>query len=609
MAKYSTLAHTALFVACLNIAAAQAPTPEITAGELRGHIKYLASDELEGRASGTQGNVNAAIYIATQLKLSGLKPAGDNGTFFQSFDFVSAVKPGEHNSCVVKGRGLPGGEQEMILDKDFRPFGFSGSGTVKGSLVFAGYGISAPDLSYDDYTGLEVRDKVVVVLRFAPDGSGSKSDFQKYTALRKKAQVARDKGAVAMILVTGPDDDAADSLLKLAVDQNGAPVGIPAVTMRRAVFELLMKNNGLSLKSLQDSIRATRVPRSFQIPGATVTMETEITRVMATTANLLAYLEGNDPVLNDEVLVIGAHMDHLGWGGPRSGSMMPDTTAIHNGADDNASGTAAVLEIAQAFAAHAKEIKRSLLFIFFSGEEIGLLGSAYYVEQPFFSLNATVGMLNLDMVGRLQNRALTIGGTGTSPVWNDLLTRENADSTFALTLNPDGFGPSDHASFSGKDIPVLFFFTGTHDDYHKPGDDWEKINYAGEEKLTKYVYRIAAAVDTMRVRPAFARVQMASGRGNASGDRRGFSATLGIVPDVSESSNGMKISGVRPGSAAEKAGLKTGDVITNIAGRKVLNVYDYMGVLEDLKPGQEVEVMILREGASMKLAAVMQKRN
>jgi aminopeptidase YwaD len=611
MAKYCALGLLGLLLASLHCASAQVPTPEITAGELREHIKYLASDELEGRGSGTQGNVNAAIYIATQLKLSGLKPAGDNGTFFQSFDFVSAVKPGERNSCVVKGPGLAHGEQEMVLDKDFRPFGFSGTGAVEGRLVFAGYGISASDLSYDDYAGIDVRGKIAVVLRYAPDGSGSQSSYQKYTALRKKAQVARDKGAVGMILLTGPNDDADDALLKLAVDQNGAPVGMPAVSMKRAAFESLMKENGWTLKSLQDTIRATRVPRSFVFANASASLETEITRVMASTANILAYLEGNDPVLKDEVVVVGAHMDHLGWGGPRSGSMMPDTTAIHNGADDNASGTAAVLEIAQAFAAHAREIKRSMLFIFFSGEELGTLGSAYYVEQPFFPLKATVAMLNLDMVGRLQNKALTVGGSGTSPVWNDLLARANADSTFTLSLNPDGFGPSDHATFCGKDVPVLFFFTGTHDDYHKPSDDWDKINYPGEEKVTKYVYRIASTIDTMQARPAFARVQMAAGRGNTSrsGDSRGFTASLGIVPDVGESSTGMKISGVRPNSAAEKAGMKSGDVITTLAGRKVLNVYDYMGVLEDLKAGQEVEVTILRGGTPMKLTAVMQKRN
>lgn len=589
---------------------AQTSTPDITAGELRAHIKYLASDELEGRASGTQGNAEAAIYIATDLKLWGLKPAGVNGTFFQPFEFVSAVKAGEQNRCVVDGTGLPGGRKAMTLDSDFRPFGFSATGSAKASLVFVGYGISAPDKSYDDYAGVDVKDKIVLMLRYAPDGSNSQSGFQKYTALRNKARIAREKGAAGMIMVTGPADDPDDGLIKLGIDQGAGSSGIPALSMKREAVEPLLAASGWTLKALQDTIRNARVPRSFALAGTTIDMETEITRVTAQTSNIVGYLEGNDPVLKNEVLVLGAHMDHLGKGGPGSGSMTPDTIAIHNGADDNASGTAALLEIAQAFASRQTQIKRSILFIFFSGEELGTLGSGYYVNQPFFPLKETVAMLNLDMVGRLQNRALTVGGSGTSSTWNGLLNGENKDSAFVLTLNPDGFGPSDHASFYGKDIPVLFFFTGIHDDYHKPSDDWDKINYAGEEVLAKYVYRIAGDIDTMSVRPPFTRVQIAaSGRSNAGGDSRGFTVTLGIVPDVAESSTGMKISGVRPNGAAEKAGLKTGDIITGLGGHKIMNVYDYMGVLGELKAGDQVEVIVVRDGATVKVMATMQKRN
>jgi len=610
MTKWIVIVTAAALAAVSAQVTGQTSTPEITAGELRQHIKYLASDELEGRGSGTQGNIEAAIYIATDLKLWGLKPAGVNGTFFQPFDFVSAVKEGEKNRCVVQGPGLPGGRKVMTLDSNFRPFGFSASGSAQGPLVFVGYGISAPDKSYDDYAGLDVKDKVVLMLRYAPDGSNPQSSFQKYTALRNKARIAREKGAAGMIMVTGPADDPDDGIAKLGIDQGAGSSGIPAVSMKRAAVDLLLAGSGWTLKTLQDTIRSSRVPRSFALTGATVDMETEITRVMAQTSNIIAYLEGNDPVLKNEVLILGAHMDHLGKGGPGSGSMTPDTIAIHNGADDNASGTAALLELAQAFASRATQIKRSFLFIFFSGEELGTLGSGFYVSQPFFPLKETVAMLNLDMVGRLQNRALTIGGSGTSSVWNGLLAGENKDSTFALTLNPDGFGPSDHASFYGKDIPVLFFFTGIHDDYHKPTDDWDKINYPGEEILTKYVYRIASDIDTMAVRPPFTRVQIAaSGRSNSGGDSRGFTVTLGIVPDVAESSTGMKISGVRPNGAAEKAGLKTGDVITSLAGHKIMNVYDYMGVLGELKAGDQVEVVVMRDGATVKVMATMQKRN
>jgi aminopeptidase YwaD len=610
MVKWIAFAAAAMLFVPPGQASAQTSTPDITATELREHVKYLASDALEGRGSGAKGNAEAARYIAANLKLWGLKPAGDNGTYLQPFEFVSAVRAGEHNTFVLESSKIPEGKKVLTVESDFRPFGFSSTGSASAPIVFVGYGISAPDKSYDDYAGIDVKDKIVLMLRYAPDGSGPQSEFQKFTSFRIKARSARDKGAAGMILITGPADDPDDSLIKLATDQGAGSSGLPAMSMKRSAFEQLLAGSGWTVQSLQDSIRKSRTPHSFEIAGATAKMETEITRIKAHSANVAAFLEGNDPALKNEVIILGAHMDHLGFGGPGSGSMMPDTIAIHNGADDNASGTAALLELAQAFAAKSKENKRTLLFLFFSGEELGTLGSNHYVSKPYFPLTQTVAMLNMDMVGRLQNRALTIGGSGTSSTWGTILPRENADSAFVLTLNPDGFGPSDHSSFYGKDIPVLFFFTGVHDDYHKPSDDWEKINYAGEEKITKFVRRITHDIDTMAVRPPFTRVQVApGGRGNAGGDSRGFTVTLGIVPDVGESTGGMKISGVRPNGAAEKAGLKTGDVITSIGGKKVLNVYDYMGILGELKAGQEVEVVILRDGVTMTMTATMQKRN
>jgi aminopeptidase YwaD len=582
-------------------------SPDITSNEIREHVKYLASDELQGRGSGTEGNTKAAIYIAMNLKLWGLKAAGDNGTYFQPFDFVSSVKLGSGNSVTLKG--LPTGGPKLEIDRDFRPFGFSSNGSVAGDLIFVGYGISAPDQHYDDFAGIDVQGKIVVALRYAPDGSGTQSAYARHSSPRNKARIARDKGASALILITGPADGADDDLQKLGVDQGAGSSGLPVISMKRTVIEGAFHAAGKDLKTIQDSIRSSRRPSSFVLPGLKGTIETSIEKVTSQTSNVVAYLEGNDPVLKDEVIILGAHLDHLGLGGKGSGSMVPDTTAIHNGADDNASGTAALLELAQAFGAQSTRIKRSMLFIFFSGEELGTLGSQHYVSMPFYPLSQSVAMLNLDMVGRMQGKSLNIGGSGTSPAWDNLLRRENADSAFSLALNPDGFGPSDHASFYAKDIPVLFFFTGVHDDYHKPTDDWEKLNYPAEEKVVKYVYRITGDIDTMPTRPGFTRVQMAaSGRGG-SGDTKAFSVTLGIVPDVGESSTGMKISGVRPNGAAEKAGLKSGDVIVKMAGKKVMNIYDYMGMLGELKPGDEIDVEVIREGAPLTVKAVMQKRN
>ena len=583
----------------------QTSSPAITAEEIKEHIKYLASDELEGRLTGTEGNRMAARYIAGLMKQYGLAPAGDSGTYFQSFDFVSSVKLGGNNACVVERKPDEGGKQELKVDTDFRPLGFTSNASVSGPVVFAGYGISAPDSKYDDYKDLDVNGKIVLVLRYGPDGNDMHSDLNKYTSLRNKTRTAREKGASAIIMVTGPLDNPDDDLIKLSYDQSFASSGLPAVSLKRAVFERTFRAMGKDFKSLQEEMKKDRQPKTFDLSGITITLMTDVEFVHGRSANVVGYLEGNDAKLRDEAIVLGAHFDHLGYGGPGSGSLVPDVHEIHNGADDNASGSAALLELEQAFASHAKELKRTLVFTAFSGEELGTLGSSYYVNHPFFPLEKTIAMVNMDMVGRLRNKDLTVYGTGTSPVWNGMLARYDADSTFTLKLIPDGIGPSDHSQFYGKDIPVLFFFTGTHDDYHKPSDDWDKINYPGEQKVTQYVYNIVEELDSDPARPQFARTASTT---TSSGDSRGFNVTLGIVPDYGEGKDGLKIGSIRPGGPAEKAGLKAGDLIVMMAGKKVLNIYDYMGILGELKSGQLVDVEVVRDGKQVKAQATMQKR-
>lgn len=582
---------------------AQQSSPDITAEELQAHVKYLASDELEGRGSGSEGNRKAAQYIAKAFEEYGLKPAGKHGTYFQEFEFVSSVKLGTANSLVVVRAGRE--TMRLKVDEDFRPFGFSSNGAVNATAVFAGYGISAPDLKYDDYEGLEVNGKVVIALRYGPDGNDRHSEFYRFTSLRNKARYAREKGAAALIIVDAHHDE----LPKLSYDQSHASSGIPCVAMRSGVLERLLGPTHESLGILKDKIKTSRRPIAFPLADVTISLETDVVKVMDTTANVLGYLEGSDPALKDEVVAIGAHFDHLGYGGEGSGSLVPHLHEIHNGADDNASGTAGLLELAQRFAATPTR-SRTLLFIGFSGEEIGTLGSQYYVNNPVFPLSKTVAMINMDEIGRLNENALTVYGTGTSPKWIPLLTKHNTMSvsdTFALKLVPDGFGPSDHAQFYAKDIPVLFFFTGTHNDYHKPSDDWEKINYRGQERIVRYIYNIANEIQSSTPRPEFARAQSTTGMGT-SGDSRGFAVTLGIIPDYGEGTEGMKIGGTRPNGPADKAGLKAGDIITSLAGKKVMNIYDYMGILGELKAGQTVELEVLRDGKAMRVSATMQKR-
>ncbi|MBP1647332.1 MAG: putative aminopeptidase [Bacteroidetes bacterium] len=582
-------------------------TRDITVSDLQTHIKFLASEELEGRGTGTEGNRRAAEYIAGLMEKYGLHPAGDNGTYFQSFEFVSSVKLGSDNSLAFEGPEVPGGKLEFSVDEDYRPFGFSSSGEVAGPLVFAGYGISSPDNKYDDYKDLDVSGKIVVVLRFSPDGNDPHSPFNATSSFRNKARVARDKGAKGIIIIPGPADEPEDQIVKLSTDRSFESSGIVAISMKRAPFESMLTARNLSLRAIQDSIKSTRAPLSVDMGKTTVRLETEITQIKSRTANVLGRLEGENPQLKDQIIIVGAHMDHLGTGGPGSGSLQPDTVAVHHGADDNASGTAGLLELAEAFGARKPVEGRTILFISFTGEELGTLGSGYYVNHPVYPLERTVAMLNMDMIGRLDNRSLTVYGTGSSPVWSRMLSAYDSDSTFVLRTIPDGFGPSDQAEFYGKEMPVLHFFTGTHDDYHRPSDTWDKINYDGTQKIARYIYNIVSDLDTLAVRPVYVKTQ--SSAPMASGDSRGFSVTLGIIPDYGgEGSNGMKISGVRPKGPAERSGLKSGDIIVMMAGKKVMNIYDYMGLLGELKAGDQVEVEVMRDGKPLKVTATMDKR-
>jgi len=586
---------------------AQTSSTEITADELKQHVKYLASDELEGRAAGTEGNEKAAEYIGEQFEKYGLKPAGDEGSYRQHFEFVSSVKLGEGNQLAFGGKDVPAGLRDLKVDDDFRPFAFTSNGSVSGPLAFAGYGISAPEKGYDDYANLNAEGKILVVFRYTPDGSDPHGELYRYSAFREKARVAREKGARGLIVISGPADDQEDELVRLRHDQSIASSGLAIISLKRAIVDSLLTSLSTNLRSVQDSIKSSKKPVTFEFPEVTVSMTTDVVQVMAKTANVIGYIEGQDPVLKDQVVVIGAHMDHLGYGGPGSGSLQSDVHEIHNGADDNASGTAGLLEVAQAFGAERADMGRTMLFISFSAEEIGAIGSTYYVNHPFFPLARTVAMLNMDMIGRPQNATLMVSGTGTSTQWNGLLAKYNRDSTFTLKLDPSGIGPSDHSQFYAKNVPVLFFFTGEHGDYHKPSDDWDKLNYSGEEKIVRYVYHIAREVESEKEAPVFARVESPSPMRGA-GDSRGFSVTLGIVPDYGQSSEGMKITAIRPNGPAEKAGLKAGDVIVKMAGKTVLNIYDYMGILGELKAGQEVDIEVLREGNRVNLRAQMQKR-
>lgn len=583
-----------IFLVILLVAAAgctreQLPSTsaDITAHDLRAHVQFLASDELEGRLTGAKGNTIAARYLADHFARWGLKPIGDDGGYLQSFEFIAGVKLGSANALNFTS---PEMNWQLTPDVDFRPLAYASDTTVTGTLVFAGYGISSDSLRYDDFANLDVSGKIVLVFRYTPEGDNPHSGFFPYSAIRRKALMARDKGAVGMVVVTGFADDPNPELMLLRYDRGFGDAGLPIVHLRTQIADSLFSVVGKTISTVQSEINSSKIPQSFEFSSLSVTLAAQVVKVRSSSANVIGIVEGSDPQLKDQAIVFGAHFDHLGFGGENSGSLRPDSVAVHNGADDNASGTAALLELAQAFANSSNRPRHSMIFAAFSGEEMGLLGSAHYVKYPSIPTERTIAMMNMDMVGRLRDSALTIEGLGTSPVWKAMIEEIATRYPFKLRLGEGGFGPSDHSSFYGKDIPNLFFFTGIHEDYHKPSDDWDKINYDGEQSITRFIFDIAQKMDTGE-RPLFTKVQGGAGQNEG---RRGFRVSFGIVPDYSEDPAGFRISGTRDGSPAARAGLKAQDVILKFGGRTVKSIYDLTYLLEEHKPGDQVEVVLKR---------------
>jgi aminopeptidase YwaD len=574
----------------------------ISASEVFQDIRYLSSDELSGRLSGTPGAEKAAEYVAREFQQLGLTTR--QGHYQQAFSFVSGMKLGPENRLTVTmGTGDAATSSELNLHKDFMPTSFSLSGDFHGKAVFAGHGISAAKLNYDDYEGLDVRDRFVFVLRYGPEGNNPHSRFSREHTLRYKALNARERGAKGIIYIDDQEDFAKSTLSKLRYDADFGDSGIAAFSLSLPAARELLSKAGLDLSALQKEISSNKKPHSAEMSDVQISFRSELRKVMSSTANVVGVLDGRDARLKEEAIVIGAHYDHLGLG--ETGSLSESRgKAVHNGADDNASGTAGVLELARRFAEKQNDLKRSLVFVAFSGEEEGLLGSKSYVATPAVPLEKTVAMINMDMIGRMKGDRVIVGGSGSSPVWKDLLGRLNQNAQLELKFDDEGYGPSDHASFYAKDIPVLFFFTGVHQDYHRPSDDYEKINLNGIREVLDLVFQTVLSINQQTERPLFTRAKSSS-----ESRRRGeFQVYLGTIPDYGEEVEGVKLSGVREGSPAAKAGLKSGDIIVECAGKQIKNVYDYTYILGDRKPGDVLEIVVLRGAERLKLSATLEQR-
>ena len=466
-----------LFITAVSCLAQNADNPEITAEEIQDHINYLASDDLEGRFTGSTGCYKAGDYIMNEFSHYGLKPLFD-GSYFQEFDFIESVELTGKNSGALT---LKDENFELIEKQDIITLSFSGTANVTSGLVFAGYGISADKIGYDDYAGIDVTGKIVVAMRNHPEYDSSSSEFDNYSSLRQKASTAKEKGAAGIVFVNSYAFEKEDKLIDFVWDRGQLMKDFPVVHVKRDFIDKLFELQNKNFQECEKSIIDSKKPSSIEFKDASISLQTDVKEITKIGRNVGAYLEGNDPVLKNEYIVIGGHYDHLGYG--RYGSLYRGSEhLIHNGADDNASGTTGVLELAEKFASIKDQLKRSIIFCTFSGEELGLLGSSNLVNNFPVPIENVVAMLNMDMIGRLNSdNSLTVIGTGTSSIWEDLLKGLNKYN-FSLTLDDAGFGGSDHQSFTIKQIPVLFFFTGTHIDYHKPSDDADKINsYARKE--------------------------------------------------------------------------------------------------------------------------------
>ncbi len=592
-----------------------AATADITQTDLRAQVAYLASGALEGRATGSKGAQLAADYIAEHFKVAGLKTAGTNPTVFQSFTFNAGARVLTNaNVLTVSSENRAA---VFAVEKDFRPLSFSANAEAEGEVVFVGYGLSAPGKAgegYDSYAGVNVSNKIALVLRYVPEEVETKrrAELNRYAGLRYKAMLARDHGAKAVLFVTGPNSPNAGELAGLTFDSSLAGSGIVAASISSNVLSSLLAGSGKDLKSLQSALdkENPHAESGFTLPKVKVKIAAAIEHLKKTDRNVVAAIPPGKTTGPAEYILVGAHYDHLGHG--ESGGAMQragEEHAIHYGADDNASGTAAVLEIAAALAKERAEkpenFQRGVLFALWSGEEIGLIGSSQFAERPPVTLSNVAAYVNFDMVGRLRENKLSLQGVGSSGAWRKLIEKRNVAAGFNLSLQEDPYLPTDTTPFYSKGVPVLNFFTGSHEDYHRPTDKPDTLNYDGLERIAKFARAIIADLVKGPERPDYLTVARSDSGG---GSRENLRAYLGTIPDYATEVPGVKLSGVRGGGPAERAGLKGGDIIVEFGGKKIANIYDYTYAMDAVKIGQPLPVVVLREGQRVTLTVTPEAR-
>ncbi|MFN4242088.1 MAG: M28 family peptidase [Tepidisphaerales bacterium] len=610
-------------------------------------LAYLASPYLEGRGPGTRGLDLAADYIAEQFRKAGIPPVPGHG-YFQTFDYVTGLKPDASTFLTLGG-------QQLAADRDFRPATLTARDrSFSGDVVFVGYGIASRAQNYDDFDGVDLTGKVALMLRYEPRNAEGTSRFSGTSAwsaeaaLARKVNNAQSRGAVAVLLVNPPplagtlvDDEMPRFLGRGA--RGG--VNIPVLHVSRAAADRALATVGTRLTDLANAIDSTGRPASRPLTGLSARGQLRLVPDAVPVRNVIAMLPGHGSLAR-EYVVVGAHYDHLGFGGP--GSLAPGVNAVHPGADDNASGTVTLMTLAKRLAAESRRLqrlpdggpdRRAILFQAYTVEEQGLLGSQYWVEHPTVPLENVAYMVNLDMVGRLRNDTLTYGGDGTSAIFADVLARAFEGSGLTgRSFGRGGLGPSDHASFAARKIPVLFLFTGLHNDYHRPSDTPSTLNYDGMQRVTDVAERI---LTQLRSAPRMAYNDEAD-RQRQNINRAAPSPStptppsptptpapssptptppvsaddapvrervgLGLMPDMALRDRGMRIDAVAPGSAAERAGLRGGDILLQLDGTPIDSVEDLQAVYDRHAPGDTVTAVYERDGQQMETRVTFTRR-
>jgi len=584
---------------------AQAPAP-ISPDAYLAHVKYLASPELKGRATGSPELETAADYISKQFQSFGLKPV-PGSAYEQAFTTTVGAHLGSTN-LLEATEGLQ--TTTLRPREGFIPFSFSSSGAFSAPVVFVGYGITANEYHYDDYAGIDVKDKIVLLIRHEPQEFDDKSVFQgkeltQHSTFAIKAVNAKMHGARGVIMVNDayphhtPQED---QLTPFGQATGPTDAGVLFVQVKESTAEAWFKGEGRDLHEVLDSIDKDLRPRSFPLTRLTVNMTLDIQHDTKTVHNVAAYLPGK----TSEYVILGAHYDHLGLGDEHS--LAPSQIGqIHPGADDNASGTAGVIELARWFSKQPQQ-QRGILFMTFAGEELGLLGSNYYTGHPLLPLENAVAMLNMDMIGRIRGGKVYVNGTGTGSTLDKVVESVKAPDSFKIDLSEaTGYGGSDHMSFTVKQVPVLFFFSGLHCDYHKPSDTWDKIDAPDAAKLLGYVGQIAMRLASDPQRPQFQRVVEKTAPSGSSSSS-GYGPNFGSIPDFDEPPKGVRFADVRDGTPAAKAGLKAGDILIEFGGKEIGNLYDFTYALQSHKPGDEVLVKVLRGSQTIEAKVLLTER-